>query len=279
MYFCLQNSIKTNTLMSNIKDKVVWITGASSGIGEALVYACDNEGAKIILSSRNEKELKRVLEKCTNRHLHMLLPFDLGSLDNISLAVGRAIEVHKRIDILINNGGVSQRVYATDAELSLDRKIMEVNFFGTVALTKCVLPFMIDQGGGKIIIVSSIAGKFGFYLRSAYAASKHALHGFFESLRLELAEKNIKIMLVCPGKVKTNISLNAYTSESETHGKMDEAHTKGISPESCAQQILSGIKRDKLEIYVGNFDGRFALWMKRFFPTVFYHLLKKQKVE
>ena len=156
---------------------------------------------------------------------------------------------------------------------------MEINYFGQIALTKSVLPFMLKQKSGNIVVISSISGKFGFYLRSAYSASKHALHGFFDSLRMEIYTDNVKVLLVCPGKIKTNISINAVTSDGNKHGIMDESQEKGISAEGCAKQIISAIKSGKEEIYVGQQKQRTALWMKRMFPQWFSNIIRKQKPE
>jgi short-subunit dehydrogenase len=173
---------------------------------------------------------------------------------------------------------MSQRSLTKDTSLEIDRQLMEVNFFGTVALTKSVLPYMLKQKSGHIIAMSSIAGKFGFFFRSAYSASKHALHGFFESLRMEIQHDNVKILIVCPGKVHTNISLNAITSDGGKHNKMDESQKNGVSAEICAQQILKGIKNNKEEIFIGGKELR-AIWVKRMFPALFSRMIKKQKPE
>jgi dehydrogenase/reductase SDR family protein 7B len=155
---------------------------------------------------------------------------------------------------------------------------MEINFFGTVAITKSVLPYMLAQKSGHIVAMSSISGKFGFYFRSAYSASKHALHGFFESLRMEIYNDNVKVLIVCPGKIKTNISINAVTATGGTHNKMDESTDKGLSAEACAQEILNGIKKNKEELFIGGKELR-AVWIKRLFPKLFSKLIKKQKAE
>ena len=155
---------------------------------------------------------------------------------------------------------------------------MEINFFGTIALTKSVLPYLIKQKSGHIIVMSSIAGKFGFYFRSAYSASKHALHGFFEALRMEIYNDNVKVFIVCPGKIKTNISINAITENGGTHNKMDESQEKGLSAEECAKQILNGIRNNKDELFIGGKELR-AIWVKRFFPSLFTRLIRKQKPE
>jgi short-subunit dehydrogenase len=265
--------------MSTNKNKVVWITGASSGIGEAMVRAFAAEGAKLILSARRTEELLRVKKEINLRDSDVLiLPLDLSDTSKTDELTKEVISKFGRIDILINNGGMSQRSLTAETPLEIDRKIMEINFFGTIALTKSVLPYMIKQNSGHIIAMSSIAGKFGFYFRSAYAASKHALHGFFESLRMEVQHNNIKVLIVCPGKIKTNISINAITGNGGKHNKMDESQERGLSAEECARQILSGIKKNKEELFIGGKELR-AIWVKRFFPDLFSKLIKKQKPE
>ena len=265
--------------MSSIGNKVVWITGASSGIGEALAYEFAKEGAKLILSARRMDELQRVK---TSLHLSeencLVLPLDLANTSTIYELTNKVIEKYGRIDILVNNGGFSQRSLVKDTSIDIDRKIMEVNFFGTVAITKSVLPFLLRQKSGNIIVISSISGKFGFYLRSAYSASKHALHGFFESLRMEIYNDNIKVLIVCPGKIRTNISVNAMMSDGSKHNKMDDSTEQGVSAEECAKQIIQAVKTNKEEIFIGGKELR-AVWIKRFFPKLFSRLIRKQKQE
>ena len=265
--------------MSIFKDKVIWITGASSGIGEALAQAFASEGAKLVLSSRRSDELQRVKSSLKLPDTNVLiLPLDLSDTSEIDALTQKVINTFGRIDILVNNGGVSQRSLTKDTPIDIDRKIMEVNFFGTVAITKSVLPYMLKQKSGHIVVTSSIAGKFGFYFRSAYSASKHALHGFFESLRMEIFNDNVKVLIVCPGKIRTNISLNAITGDGGTHSKMDEKTESGLTADACAQQILNGIKSNKEEIFIGGKELR-AVWVKRFFPKLFSNLIRKQKPE
>ena len=261
------------------KNKVVWITGASSGIGEALAQSFASEGAQLVLSARRVDELLRVKKSLKIADVDvMILPLDLSDTAKINELTQQVIAKFGRIDVLVNNGGISQRSLAKDTSMEIVRKLMEVNFFGTIALTKSVLPYMQKQKGGHIIVMSSIAGKFGFYFRSAYSASKHALHGFFEALRMEIQNENVKVLIVCPGKIQTNISINAITSDGGKHNKMDESQKNGISAEVCAQQILKGIKNNKEEIFIGGRELR-AIWVKRIFPTLFSKMIKKQKPE
>jgi short-subunit dehydrogenase len=261
--------------MGQFKDKVIWITGASSGIGEALALQFAKEEARLILSARRAEELKRVgtLTKLQDLDL-MILPFDLKDTSNASGLTAQVINKFGRIDILINNGGMSQRSEAIETLINIDRDLMEINYFAPVALTKAVLPYMKRQKSGHIVVISSIAGKFGFYLRSGYSAAKHALHGFFESLRLETEKLGIKTLIVCPGKIKTNISLNAVSSAG-SHGKMDESHEAAMSAEECAKQIIDGVRCNKEEIYIG---GRELIIIKirRFFPKLFSRIIRRQ---
>lgn len=262
--------------MSWFKDKVVWITGASSGIGEALAIELAKRGARLILSARREEELKRVAAISKLQELDLLiLPFDLADTSNASALAAQVMNKFGRIDILINNGGFSQRSEAIETSDFLDRKIMEVNYFAQINLTKAVLPYMKRQKKGQIVVISSIAGKFGFYLRSSYSAAKHALHGFFESLRLETEKFGIRTLIVCPGKIKTNVSLNAVTSDGVKHGLMDASHQHAMSAEACALHIVSAIVSGREEIFVGGKE-LLLVKIKRFFPKLFSKLIRKQ---
>lgn len=262
--------------MVDLKNKIVWITGASSGIGEALVYECAKQNAIIILSARRESELVRVSRaaKLSTSNC-MILPFDLTDTYLATEYAQQIVKTFGRIDILINNGGQSQRSEAIDTSLETERKLFEINYFSAVNLAKAVLPFMIKNKSGKIVVISSIAGKFGFYLRSSYSAAKHALHGYFESLRLEVEKKGVSVLLVCPGKVKTNVSLNAISSSGDSHNKMDESHENAMSAEECAKQIIAGILHDKEEILIGGKE-LLAVKIKRFFPKLFGKIIRKQ---
>lgn len=262
--------------MSQFKDKVIWITGASSGIGEALALEFANQGARLILSARRLEELNRValLTKLPELDL-LILPFDLKNTENASALVAQIINKFGRIDILINNGGYSQRSEAIDTKTEIVRELMEVNFFAHVNLSKAVLPYMKRQKIGHIVVVSSIAGKFGFYLRSSYSAAKHALHGFFESMRLETEKFGIKTLIVCPGKIKTNISIHAITKDGGQHNQMDESHESAISAKECALKIIDAIISNKEEIFVGGKE-LLIIQIKRFFPKIFSKLIRKQ---
>ncbi|MNJ91559.1 putative oxidoreductase SadH [compost metagenome] len=260
-----------------MKNKVIWITGASSGIGEALVYAYDKAGAKLILSSRNRDELYRVKSNCKSPVNIHVLPLDLENTAALTDKAEEALRIYGHVDILINSGGISQRSLALETTLQTEQRLMNINFWGTVALTKAVLPNMIAKGGGKIVCISSLVGKFGTRFRSSYSASKHALHGYFDSLRSEVFDKNIQITLICPGFVKTNVTLNALTATGAPYGINDHGVETGITPEECAKQIIKAVNTNKEEVYIGGKEVK-AILFKRFFPLRFSKYLKTAKV-
>lgn len=258
------------------KDKVVWITGASSGIGAECARQCNERGAKVVISARNEEKLKAVQQTLKYSDAVFILPLDLEKSDNFKTLADQVIQHFGRIDYLINNGGLSQRGEASSTDLSVDRRIMEINYFGTVALTKAVLPYMQKQKSGHIVAISSIAGKFGFYLRSAYSASKHALQGFFESVLLEEAKNNIKVTIAYPGKINTDISVSALNAEGEAHGVMDHNQATGMPVDVCVRKLLRAVEKNKKSVLIGNKEIK-AVTIKRFFPALFWKIIKKQR--
>ena len=244
--------------------KVVWVTGASSGIGEAVAVAFSKEGAKLILSSRNAAELERVRQACAGSG-HRVAPFDLTRPDSFP-SFGD-------VDVLVHSGGVSQRALAIDTDLATDRAIMELDFFGTVALTKAVLPSMLARKSGHIVPISSVVGYVGTPLRSTYSAAKHALHGFFDSLRAEVAKDGIAITIICPGYIRTNVSRNALTGDGTPLGTMDPTHAHAMSPEECAQRIVDAVAKRKQEVVIGGKEG-WAVPLKRFFPGIVARMVR-----
>jgi dehydrogenase/reductase SDR family member 7B len=262
----------------NIKNQVIWITGASSGIGEALAYQFAKQGAKLILSSRREEELQRVKNACQKSENEIfILPLDLEEGEKMPYKVSQALLFFGRVDMLVNNGGISQRSMAKDTDLEVDRRIMEIDYFGTVALSKALLPHFLERKSGKFVVVTSLVGKFGTPLRSAYSAAKHALHGFFDALRAETWREGIKVLMVCPGFIKTQVSVNALTAKGVKQGTMDTAQANGMSPQACAIKIISAIEQDKEEVYIGGREV-YAVYLKRFFPAIFSKILRKAKV-
>lgn len=269
--------------MSKLKDKVIWITGASSGIGEALVYELAKKGAKLIISSRRKDELDRVKGNCiaAAQPNIRVIPLDLGEPSTLPLCAEAALQVFGHVDVLVNNGGISQRSLAKETTLEVDRRVMEVDFFGTVALTKALVPHFINRKQGQFVTVSSIAGIVGTPYRTAYAAAKHALQGFFNSLRSELWKESpqIYVTMICPGFINTNLSITALKGDGSVQGKKDETHVKGLHPKLVADAIVDAIEKKKREIYVGGGREKLAAYLHRYMPGLFARLIRTARVK
>jgi short-subunit dehydrogenase len=262
--------------MNYFENKVVWITGASSGIGEELAIQLSQLGASIVLSARNKETLQQVLKKMNHRTRHLVIPLDLEKQEEFPTLFQTIIDKYGRFDILFNNGGLSQRSAVHETSMEVDRKIMEINYFGNIALTKTVLYYLRKQQTGHIVVTSSVAGKFGFFLRSAYSASKHALHGYYESLLLEEEKNNISVTILCPGKINTPISMSALLGNGEKHNEMDHNQATGMPVSTCATKIIKAVSNKKKEVLIGNREI-YAVYIKRFLPTLFWKIIKNEK--
>lgn len=262
----------------NKNQKVIWITGASSGIGEALVYAYHQQGAKLIISSRNKEKLYEVKSNCKGNPMDIhVLTLDLEKTETLNSKAEEALQIYGKIDTIIHSGGISQRALALDTKLDVAQRLMNINFWGTVALSQALLPAMIKQGGGQLVIISSLVGKFGTPLRSAYSASKHALHGYFDSLRAELYKENIQVCMVCPGFIKTQVSVNALVGNGSTQNTMDHAQANGMKAEVCAAKIIKAVNNGREEINIGGKET-YGVLIKRLLPGWFAKLVRKAKV-
>ena len=254
--------------------QVVWVTGASSGIGAALAEAYAREGARVVLSSRRHSELAEVARRCGSEA--WALPLDLCQPDTFPALVDAVLERWGRIDVVVHNGGVSQRSRVQETRLEVDRRIMEVNYFGAVALTKAVLPSMLRAKRGQFVVISSVMGKIGTPQRSAYAASKHALHGFFDCLRAEVADDGVVVTLVCPGYIRTAVSKNALRGDGSPKNEDDIDIVRGHPADRTADQILDAATQNESEVYVGAFGKeRLALLLHRFAPTVLERVVRR----
>jgi short-subunit dehydrogenase len=261
---------------SRIAGKVVWITGASSGIGEALCHALAARGASLVLSARRADVLTKVQAACENPDQHLALPLDMLAPDSFTPALQSVLDRFGRVDILVNCAGMSQRGKALETELQVDRRLMELNYFGPVALTKLVLPSMLRRGDGQIVVISSLMGKFALPARGAYSASKHALHGFFDALRAEVDRRGVAVTIVCPGYIRTNASFNALEGDGTPHNKWDKEIAGGMAPEKCARQIVRAIERRRREVYVCSKE-RLGLYLHRFAPSLFHRYIRSMK--
>ncbi|CAB3363121.1 Hypothetical predicted protein [Cloeon dipterum] len=288
--------------VSKLQNKVVLITGASSGIGEALAHSFYRAGCQVVLAARRESELQRVREDLIHSHetgpthLPVILPLDVSELNEIPQKIESLLAIHKKVDILLSCAGISSRGAVVDGSVDVDIKVMLINYFGHVALTKALLPHMIREQSGHIVAVSSIQGKIAVphrlellsmrqtireltackIFRASYSASKHALQAFSDSLRAEVASQGIKVSVVSPGYVKTNISLNALNSDGQPHQVMDENTAKGMSPEYVADRILEAVALETKEVEIAPFIHRFAIILRVLTPDLFAFLLRKR---
>jgi short-subunit dehydrogenase len=265
--------------MNNFKNKVVWITGASSGIGEALAYSFAKRGAKLILSARRKDELERVKRNCTlPEDLVLVLPLDVSDRDQLQSAASQAIRHFGGVDVLVNNAGVSHWTKVRDLSLEVIQKIMSVNFFGGAALTREVLPGMLDKRQGTIVVISSVLGKMPVRKQAAYVASKHALQGFYDTLRLEVAAEGVNVLLVCPGFVRTNVARNSLNREGTAINQSNPKIDHGLDPAYVAEEILTAIEKRKHEIVIAGRAEKSAILLKRLFPGWFSSIMQKRKL-
>jgi len=252
---------------------VVWITGASSGIGEALARRYARAGAALVLSSRREAELQRVAATCPGVPVH-IVPLDLGIPETMADAAARAIAHAGRIDVMVHGAGIGQRATAVDTAYAVDDLMMRTNYLGPVALTKALLPHMIARRRGHFVVVTSVLGRVGMPTRSAYCASKFALDGFFRALRLEVASDGIDVTIVMPGFIRTNIARNALTGDGRPADTDDPDIVKGMSPEACADRICAAASARRRDVYVGGVKERAALLANRWAPRVLESILQ-----
>ncbi len=257
--------------------RTVWITGASSGIGAALAASLAQKGARLILSARNMEGLKATAKQCRMAREVWLIPFDQANFDEHPGLVEEVVSMSGGVDVMIHNAGISQRSLAKDTRFEVDKRIIEVDLLGPISLTKAILPHFLERGSGHFVVVSSLVGKFESPLRSAYSAAKHGLHGFFDSLRAELHDQGIRVTILCPGFVQTNVSINALTGDGSPQGQMDEATRKGLTPEAFAEKAIRAIEKEKAEACIGGTEA-LAVYLKRFFPGLFRRMIRRAKV-
>lgn len=258
----------------SLENKTIWITGASSGIGKALAIELSKANNKIILSSRNEANLQTVKEVCSHPENIKILTLDLEDYLSLKTVVPEAISLFGNIDMLINNGGISQRALAIDTEIAIDKRFMDINYMGAIALTKGLLPHFTANKSGHFVTITSVSGKVGVPKRSAYAASKHALHGFFDCLRAEVYKDNIDVTLICPGYIQTNLSKNALTGDGSHLATVDTSLSKGLLPDEFAKKMIRAVEKKKNEAVIGGIKEVTSIYLKRFFPRLLTKLVR-----
>lgn len=260
------------------KNKTVWLTGASSGIGRALAAEFARRGAHLLLSARRLEQLKETAELCRQHGAKAaILPFDLADTENLPVIAAEAGTRAGPVDILCHIGGVGQRGLALETDPAVARTIMDVDFWGAVELTRAVAPGMIRRGQGQIVALSGVLGKFGAPRRSTYAAAKHAMHGWFESLREETLGTGLEITMLVPGWVRTEISEQALEADGTRHGRRDAGQEKGISARECAERAMPAIIKGLPEQLIGGIECG-GVYLNRLWPGLFKKLLRRHGI-
>lgn len=262
----------------SLAGQVVWITGSSSGIGRALALQFSRAGAKVIISARDRAALEAVVRECADPSVVRLLPLDLADLASLPAAAAEAEGQFGRVDVMVHNAGVAHRDRIVNTPLAIDQRLMAINYFGAVALTKALLPAMLARREGHFVVISSLSGQYGGPLLSAYAAPKHALHGFFESLRAEMHDLGIRVTIVVPGFIRTPITEHALIASGQQYGKMLQVHAEGMSAEECASRIVDAVARGKEELLVGNLEIA-TVYLHRWFPRLMARVIRSHPVQ
>jgi dehydrogenase/reductase SDR family member 7B len=261
--------------MLDLTGKTVWITGASSGLGEALAHRFASRGARLLLSARRVDKLERVASTLGHRRVEVL-PLDLADFASLQGKADQAIARMGRIDVMVHNAGVGQRALVTESSFEVDRQLMDVNFLGPIALTKALLPSMLAAGGGHFVVISSVLGLMSMKRRAGYCASKHALHGYFNALRAELDERGVRVLLVCPGHIDSEFSRQALEADGRPHGVDDAGNRAGLSPDQCAAQTLRGLLRGESEIYPAKWETA-GVYLNRFAPSLMRKVVARMR--
>ena len=258
-------------------NQVIWITGASSGIGAELARQYSKQGKLLILSSRRDAELKAVKNSCAYPENIKILPLDLKDFDSMEKHVKKAITFFGSIDLLINNGGVSQRSLIAETNFHVYQELININYLGTVALTKALLPHFIERGKGHFAVVTSVMGKFGSPFRSGYCGAKHALHGFFDVLRMEHQKDNVDVTLICPGFVQTQVTVNALTGTGERLNHDDPGTQNGLEVAYFCRKMIRAIQTKKWEVSFGKKE-KLGVFVKRFSQKLLHAIVIRSNV-
>ncbi|XP_062840807.1 dehydrogenase/reductase SDR family member 7B [Trichomycterus rosablanca] len=271
-----------------VQDKVVVITGASSGLGKECARVFHAAGARLILCGRDQTRLQELVEELktltnseTKTHTPCMVTFDLSDMDRVTKAAEDILKCHGHVDILINNAGISFRGSILETHISVQRNVMETNYFGPIALTQAILPFLVKRGSGHIVVISSVQGKIAIPYRSAYAASKHATQAYFDCLRAEVERFGLHVSVVSPGYIKTNLSVNAVTGTGSKYGVMDKTTEAGSDPVDVAHAVLKAVTHRQKDVLLAGLLPTLAVYLRTLWPSVFFKLMasrsKKEK--
>ncbi|ARS34308.1 SDR family oxidoreductase [Pontibacter actiniarum] len=263
-----------------MKNKVVLITGGTSGIGKALAFAFGRAGAKVVVSGRNQQNLSSTSQELAAAGIdNLALNADVSVEEQCQRMVQETVDKYGRLDVLINNAGISMRALFEDLDLNVIRQVMDINFWGTVYSTKYALPY-IKQAKGSVIGISSIAGYRGLPARTGYSASKFAMHGFLETLRTELLHSGVHVLLACPGFTASNIRNTALAANGQQQGETPREEEKMMSAEEVADRILQATIKRKRDLVMTT-QGKLAVWVNKLFPSLadklVYNVMAKEK--
>nr|XP_055161571.1 dehydrogenase/reductase SDR family member 7B isoform X1 [Nyctereutes procyonoides] len=278
--FSLFKLLQRIRMRAYLRNAVVVITGATSGLGRECARVFYTAGAKLVLCGRNRKALEELTKELTaspatrvQTHKPYMVAFDLADPGAIIAATAEILQCFGYVDVLINNAGISYRGAIVDTTTDVDKKVMETNYFGPVALTKALLPSMIKRRQGHIVVISSIQGKISIPFRSAYAASKHATQAFFDCLRAEMEQYEIEVTVISPGYIHTNLSLNAVTADGSTYGVMDKTTAQGRSPVEVARDVLAAVGKKKKDVILADLLPSLAIYLRTLAPGLFFSLM------
>ena len=251
------------------------MTGASSGIGEALAHAFAREGARVVVTARRKEALDEVAARSAAPDRVVVVPADFEDPEQIAQAHARVADEVGPVDVLVNNAGLTQWSKAAETSMAVVRRIMEVNFFSAVDLTQRVVQDMLTRGRGHIVVMSSLNGHVGTPKASTYAASKHALQGYFEALRAELSKTEIRVTMVCPGFVDTGVGARSLTGDGDPMGERAKPPKKAIRADAVAAQTLDAVARGRPEIFPGGAEVA-GVYLKRLSPRLIRRLIARQ---
>lgn len=257
-----------------MNNRVVWVTGASAGIGEACALEFGRRGAFVILTARRKDKLASVRNRFVDPAMAAVLPGDLTDSDSLPALAAQAATFFGRIDVVLHNAGISQRSAAVDTSLKTHRHVMELNYFAPVELTRLVVPAMLERGEGQVAFVSSIAGHVSTPLRCAYAASKRAILGYADALRLEVGDRGVAVTSICPGFVATDITLSALTGEGEALGERSAVIDAGLAPARVAARIADALEARDRDLLIGGKEV-FAARLSKVAPGLVDRLIKR----
>ncbi|WKK65222.1 SDR family NAD(P)-dependent oxidoreductase [Lutimonas zeaxanthinifaciens] len=262
-----------------LASKIIWITGASSGIGEALSYEFAKRGALLILSSRSEQKLLTVKENLPlNSDKAKVLALDLEQLNELKNKVETALSYFGKIDFFVSNAGLAVKDFVINTPLEIDLKLMNINYFSSILITKSLLPHFMQRNTGHIVVTSSLSGKYGVPKIASYAASKHALHGFYETLRSEITDYNIDLTIVIPGIIKTEITAHALTGTGDKFGKIDKTFQTAYPADKAATKIVNAVMKKKESVFIGGSEG-ITLFLNRLSPWLFRRFIRNHPIK